>query len=485
MLLLFYQVIPGMALQKIIGGNKMKHKNLLALLLVLVMIVSSLAGCSSKKETEETKADETKTEETKTEDTKTEDTKTEEATSDGGWEYKEASITLSIDKDVSLAGLEAVVALAKEKLDITVEIETRVSGAEGDAMVKTRLASGDMTDICGYNSGSLLNALNPTEYFMDISSEEFIARLDDTYKKTVTVGDATFGVPFSSSQAGAILYSKPMYEKYGLEVPKTWSEFIANCEVLKTAEETAIIGTYADSWTAQVLYLGDNYNVLAAEPDFAKEFEAGTAKYATTPAGLASFAKLAETNKYYNEDYLAASYDDGCDMIANGEGAHWIMLTQALSNIYGLYGELVNDIGVFAIPGDDANNSGLTVWMPTSLYGNKASDKQEDILRFMEFYVSDEALDAYTSAVLPDGPYCIKGYELPDNSYEAVVNDMQAYFDAGKTAVALEFLTAVKGANCPAICQEVASGQTNAEEAAASYDDDCLKQAVQLGLDWK
>lgn len=171
-------------------------------------------------------------------------------------------------------------------------------------------------------------------------------------------------------------------------------------------------------------------------------------------------------------------------MIVNGEGAHWIILTQALSNIYELYGEDVNKVGVFAVPGDDANDNGLTVWMPTSWYGNKNSDKVDDIKRFMEFYISDEALDAYTSAILPDGPYCVKGYELPDNAYDAVKQE-QAYFDAGKTSTALEFQTAVKGSNCPAICQECGSGQTTAEEAAKAYDEDCLKQAVQLGLDWK
>ena len=58
------------------------------------------------------------------------------------------------------------------------------------------------------------------------------------------------------------------------------------------------------------------------------------------------------------------------------------------------------------------------------------------------------------------------------------------YFDTGLNAVALEFQTAVKGANCASICQELASGQTTAEEAAAKYDEDCEKQAVQLGLDW-
>lgn len=479
----------------------MKIRKVTALLLAAAMAAGSIMGCggSDRSTTEAPKATdaatEAKTEAPATEEAKDSETEaaskeegseaaTTAAKADGEWEYKEAELTMLIDTDMTLAGIQAVCDLAQEKLGITVEIETRAGGADGDNIVKTRLASGDMADLCGYNSGSLLAALNPAEYFIDISGEEWANKLDDTYKSSVTVDNAVYGVPAASTQAGAILYNKELYEKYKLEIPKTWDEFKKNCDVLKEAGETALIGTFADSWTSQVLYLGDHYNVQAKEPNFAKDFEAGTAKYATTPAALRSFEKLADTTQYYNSDYLATTYDDGCDMIVNGEGAHWIILTQALSNIYELYGEDVNKVGVFAVPGDDANDNGLTVWMPTSWYGNKNSDKVDDIKRFMEFYISDEALDAYTSAILPDGPYCVKGYELPDNAYDAVKQE-QEYLDAGKTSTALEFQTAVKGSNCPAICQECGSGQTTAEEAAKAYDEDCLKQAVQLGLDWK
>ena len=55
------------------------------------------------------------------------------------------------------------------------------------------------------------------------------------------------------------------------------------------------------------------------------------------------------------------------------------------------------------VPGTDADNHGITVWEPTAIYGNANSDKKDDILRFMEFYTSDEALDAFTAAQKPDG----------------------------------------------------------------------------------
>lgn len=383
-------------------------------------------------------------------------------------------------------GFAAVLELAEKELGIKVNVETRPGGTEGDNIVKTRLASGDMADLCVYNSGALLNAINPQEYFIDVAGQEFVSRLDDNYKAAVSIGDAVYGVPFQSSQAEGIMYSKPMYEKYNLEVPKTWDEFIANCNVLKEAGETAIVGTFADAWTAQIPFLGDAYNLITNAPDFAEKFDAGEAKWETTPAALRSFEKLADTAQFYNKDYLATTYDDGCDIMANGEAGHWFILSKALSNIYGLYDdmEVVNNLGYFAVPGDDAENNGMTLWYPTAIYGNKNSEKQDAILKFMEFYISDAALDAYAGAALPDGPFCVKGYELPEVSYAAVAEDIQPYFDAGKTAPALEYISRVKGADCPTICQELGSGQTTAQEAAAKYDKDCAKQATQLGLNW-
>lgn len=436
----------------------MKMKRITAFLLAGVMTLGLLFGCG----------------------TKDKDSKGQET----GDDKEKKELSLLIDTDITLAGFEAVAELAKDKLGITINIETRPGGADGDNVVKTRLASGDMADLCGYNSGALLAALNPGEYFIDISGEDWADTLDETYRSTVSVDGATYGVPWSSTQAGAVVYSKPMYEKYNLEAPTTWDEFMENCKVLKDAGETAILGTSGDSWTSQVAFLGDNYSVMLNDPSFAKNLESGTLKWADSKEGLRSFEKLSETAEYYNEDFLAATYDDGCDIMANGEAGHWIILTQALSNIYELYGDKVNDLGVFGVPGDTQLDSGLTAWMPTSIYGNKNSDKQDLIKEFMEFYISKEALDAYTSVVLPDGPYCVKGYELPDDAYEAVAVDMQKYFDEGITEVALEFLTPVKGSDCMTICQELVSGQTTPAQAAAKYDEDCAKMATQLGLDW-
>lgn len=448
----------------------MRNKKKMLVFPLVAAMSLSMVGCGSTEGTEATTGG---------------DSEPVVASSDGNWNYEEGTtITLLIDTDITDTGILAVCDLAEEKLGINVEIEYRPGGTDGDNIVKTRLASGEMADICGYNSGALLSALNPSEYFVDLSQDSNIMdRLDETYASSVTVGNATYGIPVCASQAGAVMYSKPLYEKYNLEVPQTWDEFMSNCQVLQDAGETAVIGSFADSWTTQVVFLGDNANVMNKDPEFATNLAAGTTTYSDSEYALKSFEKCTDLTKFYNSDYLSTSYDDACDMIYNGEGGHWICLTQALSNIYELYGDN-SDIGVFAVPADTADDTRLTTWMPTSLYANKNSENYDAVMAFMEFYISDEALDCYTNVILPDGPYCVKGYELPDNAYPAVADDMQKYFEEGKTGLAMEFITDIKGANCAQICQEAGSGQTTAAEAAEKYDADCLLQAQQLGYDW-
>ncbi len=399
---------------------------------------------------------------------------------------KKTTLTMLISRDQPMSGIQAVCDSAEKSLGIKVEMEVTSSGTDLDNMVKTRLASGDVPDLIVYNTGSLLAPLDPQNNFINLSGESFSPRINKAFRDSASIDGQLYAIPFGLSQAGAVMYNKKVYKKYGLSVPKTWKQFIANCDVLRKNGVTAIIGTFKDSWTSQVLFLGDSYNVCKAAPDFPAQFEKGNMKYATTPAALRSWQKLADTTSYYNKDYLASTVSDGCDKLASGDGAHYIMLTDnVLPQIASLYPDKIDDIGVFAIPGDTAEDNGITVWMPSGIYGSKNSRHVEAIKKFLNYYMSDAGLDVYCSALdVISGPMPVNNY-TPKGKRVAALADMEAYYNAGKVDAALEFKTAVKGANAMNICSECGSGQTTAEQAAKIYDEDCRKQAVQLGLKWK
>ena len=163
--------------------------------------------------------------------------------------------------------------------DVTIEIENKPGGGEGDNVVKTRLATGDMADIFSYNAGSLLQALNPSKTLFDLTNEPFMDNVDDAFKQTVSQDGKVFGAPNQTAMGGGILYNKAIYKELGLSVPKTWDKFASNNEVIKNAGYTPVIATYGDTWTSQLFVLADYYNVQVANPSFAEDYTANKAKY--------------------------------------------------------------------------------------------------------------------------------------------------------------------------------------------------------------
>lgn len=400
-----------------------------------------------------------------------------------GTDSKQVTLKLLMDTQSSRAGIEAVADLIEEKYNIKTEFETRPGGTEGDNLVKTRLATGDMADLIFYNSGSLMQALNPEKNFVDLTNEPFMQNVMDSFKETVSANEKVYGVPASTAQVGGWFYNKKIYAELGLSVPKTWDELMANNEKIKAAGKTAVIGTYKDSWTSQLIVLADNYNVLAQDPSFPEKYTANKAKVANTPAALRSFEKLEEVYKkgYMNKDFLANTYDAGLKMLAEGSGAHYPMLAQVLPSLAEAYPDKMKDIGVFPQPGDSADKNGFTVWMPSAFYVNKNSEHVDAAKKWLEVYLSPEGMEAYLSKANPEGPFVVKDVKLPDDVYPAV-KDMIPYFESGQTAPALEFLSPIKGPSLQQITTEVGSGIKSAKAGAELYDKDVEKQAKQLGL---
>lgn len=396
-------------------------------------------------------------------------------------------VTLTYLADDSEATQSMVKALADAYTalhpNVTISIESRPGGTEGDNIVKTRLATGEMTDIFWYNTGSLLQALNPADTLVDISNEPFMANVVESFLPTVSQDGQVFGVPSGTAMGGGILYNKKIYADLGLSVPTTWAEFEANNDAIKAAGIAPVLATFGDTWTSQLFVLADYYNVEQAHPTFAADYTANQAKYASIPEAMNGFAYLQEgfEKGWYQQDFETLKFEQGLNLLAEGQVAHYPMLTFVLSTIATNAPDKVNDIGFFGVPGTDASKAGTTIWMPAATYIPKTSEHIAEAKDFLAFIASTEGADALTAAVSPTGPYMIKGAKLPDTVLPAV-KDLASYIDAGKSGPALEFVSPIKGPSLEQICVAVGTGQMTAAEGAAAYDEDVKKQAQQLGL---
>lgn len=394
------------------------------------------------------------------------------------------TLTLLIGNQTAMSGIEAVVKEIEKRFNIVTQFELRPGGSEGDNIVKTRLATGEMADILAYNSGALFKALNPKEYFVDLTDEPFAENIDDSFKEVVSVDGRLYGIPASTASAGGWLYNKKIYEELGLSVPETWDQLIDNLKQVEAAGKIAVAGSFGDTWTSQIVLLADYYNVHSELPEFAEQFTNNKAKFADTSLALRGFEKIAEVYQpsFVNEDIAVATYEDALRMLAEGQVAHYPMLTLALPTLEETFPDRIDDIGYFGQPGDDPNNHGLTLWMPDGFYLNKESEHIEAGLKWMEFFASEEGMSIFMENMTPDGPVMIKGMELPDQVYGAV-KEMMPYIQGGKASPALEFLSPLKGPNLEQITVEIGLGMLTPEEGAARYDLDVENHARQLGLE--
>ncbi|KQS59315.1 ABC transporter substrate-binding protein [Rhizobium sp. Leaf371] len=399
--------------------------------------------------------------------------------------FADTTLTFLVDNNAdSVAAAEALAkAYAEKNPDVTVEVEQRPGGGDGDNIVKTRLATGEMTDVFLYNSGSLLQALKPETALLDLSDLPSQAKIADGFKAVVSAGGKVYGVPAGTTMAGGIFYNRKIYAELGLTPPTTWAEFMANNEKIKAAGKVAVAQTYRDTWTSQLFVLADYYNLQAQVPNFATDYTANKAKYATTPAALKGFERLQDVHDkdLLNEDFGAGTYDDGLRMVATGEAAHYPMLSFAIGALKQNYPDEIADVGFFAQPGDDAAKNGLTVWMPPAVYIPKTTTQAEEARKFADFVGSVEGCKAMMAVNTVQGPSLVEGCDLPADVPPAIT-DMLPYFESGKTAPALEFLSPIKGPALEQITVEVGSGMRPAAEAAALYDEDVRKQAKQLGI---
>jgi raffinose/stachyose/melibiose transport system substrate-binding protein len=400
----------------------------------------------------------------------------------------QTTISFLVDSgETSVTSAEALAkAFTAANPTIKVDVETRPGGSDGDNIVKTRLSTGDMTDVFQYNAGSLFQQISPAKYLEPITSEAYVQGLSESFTPSVSVDKDIYGVPIGTGSAGGVLYNKKLYEKLGLSVPKTWAEFMANNRKIKDSGVAPVIQTYKDTWTSQMMILADYANVAAADPNFAADYTANKAKFATQPTALKGFEHLEEVGKagYLNKDFASATYLQGLDQLASGEGAQYPILTAILPALNTAHPDEINNIGLFPLPGEDASKNNLTVWLPTAVYIPKDSKHKAEAKKFQEFLTTKEACDVQTEAVGAFGPYLTKtcsdslGKDVP-----APVKDMLPYFeDQSKNSPALEYLSPVKGPALEQIAVEVGSGIRSAKDGAALYDEDVKKQAKQLNL---
>ena len=141
------------------------------------------------------------------------------------------------------------------------EIEVELLSSDSEEAVYTlevRAATGNLPDIFQSSIGAQLDKLDPAENIYDLSGQDWIREnVAASYLELVSDSEtgAVYCIPMTTSNVAGCLYNKTVYEELNLEIPTTWEEFLANCEIIKRQTDRIPVSTpYSDGAGAQILF---------------------------------------------------------------------------------------------------------------------------------------------------------------------------------------------------------------------------------------
>ncbi|MFI3212770.1 MAG: extracellular solute-binding protein [Eubacteriales bacterium] len=293
----------------------------------------------------------------------------------------------------------------EENADINVTYEGITNAGGFQEVVTTRLASGQGDDII-FSSTSFISQLQQAGYLEDLSDLDIV----DNYAQDMTVNGEVPGFAFGMSAFG-MFANHDLLEELGLEVPKTYDDFMAACQTTVDAGLVPIIAGSADGTGVGIFvttkgledfYLGGD-DVVAG----VAAIDAGEVSLAETlREGFEWAAQLRDLGYIDAEESLVmAPYDGAIAEFAKGETPFFFMGNWAVNDVRLAMPD--TDITFEGIPSNNESpvlitDAGVRICI------NSKSEHKEEAIRFIEFMLSTENNDYYVAGqadftVLKDG----------------------------------------------------------------------------------
>jgi raffinose/stachyose/melibiose transport system substrate-binding protein len=208
-----------------------------------------------------------------------------------------------------------------------------------DQKVTTLMASDDLPEICIYESGVRLKKVIESGQILDLDKTLTELGIRDSVDEgaaslliNLVDGKGLYDLPLGLNMEG-FWYNKALFEKAGVAVPTTWTEFMDVCQKLKDAGIVPIAQGGKDKWPmTRVL---NAYLVRHVGMDAVKNAMDGVTKW-TDPAYVEAaqmFQDMA-TKGYFVEGMTTIDPGTATSMLTSGQAAmqyNGTWITQSLS----------------------------------------------------------------------------------------------------------------------------------------------------------
>lgn len=289
------------------------------------------------------------------------------------WRSQDANLWKQVQKALNAKG---------DKVNIQFRA---VNPTSYDSVLQTAMDGGQGPDIFYGRAGvgtldyAAANMIEPVDKIANLSG------INSGALQSVHWNGKDYGVPFAI-QTMQVFYNKDIFSKYNLSVPKTWSDFIHVCQVLKSHNVTPISTMGIQSWMLALNF--DEIGATLLGDNFTQQLVNKQAKYSDAPY-VNALGKYQSLAPYFEPSFQAvgSAGNEQETQFALGNSA---MVMDGIFDVPTIqkFNPKIN-MGAFLIPPDTSSESAKIDWYVdgdiamNSKISNVAENKvAQDILAF-------------------------------------------------------------------------------------------------------
>lgn len=219
--------------------------------------------------------------------------------------------------------------------------------------INAMLDGGTPPDMFSYWAGAKVQALVDNDQLAPIDTAWDKAELDSVFPATVseacTYNGKKYALPVTQHYV-AFFYNVQVFNRLGLNPPRTWDQFIAVCDTLKEAGVTPIALGSRERWPAQFWF--DYLLLRTAGPKYRARLMHGRASYEDPQVNktMALWESMLKAG-YFNPNANLLDWSEAAKQVYSGKAAMTLMGTWAIGLFEGQLGwKQQTDFDFFPFP---------------------------------------------------------------------------------------------------------------------------------------
>jgi multiple sugar transport system substrate-binding protein len=314
-----------------------------------------------------------------------------------------------------------------EKANPDVKVKLNLFDHEGYKTAIRNFLTAEAPDLANWYAGNRMAPFVKAGQFEDVSDVWAANGFDESMKSaaaSMTMDGKKWGVPYTYYQWG-IYYNKDAYKKAGVTEPKTWTEFIANCEKFKAAGIDCLTTGTKALWPGAGIF--DYMNLRTNGYEFHMDLANGKIAW-TDPKVKATFAEWAKVLPYVTANQAAIDWQDAATLLAQGKAANYVIGNFAVDPLK--KGGMTNDTLGFLVFPEITPGIARAEEAPTdTMHIPSGAKNKEDAKKFLAFLGSAEQQTKMNATL----------GQIPINSKSTVADDpfIKAGFEELSSATAL------------------------------------------------